>query len=89
MFFLVACLAKNSAAASYASLVNLIIPSLIKLIPNSAKIMSSSAVACLSIILRDCHNYKLIGHFTEQLKQSKSVIVRRNCIGKTINYTQT
>ena len=78
--FSVACLAKNSAPAPYASLVNLIIPSLIKLIPNSAKIMSSSAVACLSIILRDCHNYKLIGHFTEQLKQSKSVIVRRNCI---------
>ena len=76
----VASMAKNKPMGAYASMANLVIPNLIKLIPNSARIMSSSAVACLTIILRDSHNHKFIGHFTEQLRESKSVVTRRKCI---------
>ena len=57
-----------------------VIGQLIKLIPNSAKIMSTSASACLSIILRECHYGKFPPHFTEQLLISRSVAIRRKCI---------
>lgn len=76
----IASMAKYTTESSYGSLVNLLVPNLIKLIANSARIMSSSASSCLTVILRDCHNYKIISHFTEQVRESKSVITRRKCI---------
>jgi CLIP-associating protein 1/2 len=57
---------------AFGTVANLLVPNLIKLVPNSARIMSSSALACLTILLRDVPYHKLIAHFTEQCKISKS-----------------
>ena len=74
-------LARDLDVASFGPMANLgVIDQLIKLVPNSAKIMSSSASACLSIILRECHYAKFPPHFTEQLMISRSVAIRRICI---------
>ena len=74
-------LARELDASNFGPMANLgVIGQLIKLIPNSAKIMSSSASACLSIILRECHYVKFPPHFTEQCMISRSVAIRRKCI---------
>ena len=53
---------------------------LIKLIPTTIKIMSSSASSCLTIILSECHYHKIPPTFTEQVRNSKSIQIRRSCI---------
>ena len=72
-------MAQNLSTVNFGSLVNLIMPNLLKLIPNSAKIMASSAVACCHVIIRDCPYHKLVPHITEQVRDSKSVVVRKKC----------
>ena len=73
----IASMAQNLSTVNFGSLVNLIMPNLLKLISNSAKIMASSAVACIHVIIRDCPYHKLIPHITEPVRDSKSVVVRK------------
>ncbi|XP_059418284.1 CLIP-associating protein 1-like isoform X17 [Carassius carassius] len=55
-----------------------IMPTLLNLVPNSAKIMATSGVAVIRIILRQTHFPRLIPIITSNCT-SKSVAVRRRC----------
>ncbi|XP_073237164.1 CLIP-associating protein 1-A-like isoform X3 [Porites lutea] len=55
-----------------------ILPALINLIPNSAKIMATSGHACIRFILKNTHAHRLIPIITNNLT-SKSSIIRRRC----------
>ncbi|XP_056432003.1 CLIP-associating protein 1a isoform X2 [Gadus chalcogrammus] len=55
-----------------------IMPTLLNLVPNSAKIMATSGVAAIRIILRHTHYARLILIITSNCT-SKSVAVRRRC----------
>ncbi|CAG5119353.1 unnamed protein product, partial [Candidula unifasciata] len=54
----------------------LVLPSLINLIPNSAKVMSTSGVVCIRFIMQFVHTSRLIPIITGHLT-SKSNIIRR------------
>ncbi|KAG5283696.1 hypothetical protein AALO_G00044950 [Alosa alosa] len=55
-----------------------IMPTLLNLVPNSAKVMATSGVACIRLILRHTHYPRLIPIITSNCT-SKSVAVRRRC----------
>ncbi|XP_019746399.1 CLIP-associating protein 1-B-like isoform X9 [Hippocampus comes] len=55
-----------------------VMPSLLNLVPNSAKIMATSGVAAIRLILRHTHYPRLIPIITSNCI-SKSVAVRRRC----------
>ncbi|XP_067084283.1 CLIP-associating protein 1a [Osmerus mordax] len=55
-----------------------IMPTLLNLVPNSAKIMASSGVVAIRLILRQTHYPRLIPIITSNCT-SKSVAVRRRC----------
>ncbi|CAL8326737.1 unnamed protein product [Lota lota] len=55
-----------------------IMPTLLNLVPNSAKVMATSGVAAIRIILRHTHYARLILIITSNCT-SKSVAVRRRC----------
>ncbi|XP_032242653.2 CLIP-associating protein 1-A isoform X3 [Nematostella vectensis] len=56
-----------------------VLPALINLIPNSAKIMATSGIACISIILKNTHARRLVPIITSNLS-SKSSVIRRQCM---------
>ncbi|XP_058972791.2 CLIP-associating protein 1-A isoform X5 [Pocillopora verrucosa] len=55
-----------------------VLPTLINLITNSAKIMATSGHACISFILKNTHSHRLIPVITNNMT-SKSSIIRRRC----------
>nr|XP_057906742.1 CLIP-associating protein 1-B-like isoform X4 [Doryrhamphus excisus] len=55
-----------------------IMPTLLNLVPNSAKVMATSGVAAIRLILRHTHSPRLIPIITSNCT-SKSVAVRRRC----------
>ncbi|XP_062390945.1 CLIP-associating protein 1a [Sardina pilchardus] len=55
-----------------------IMPTLLNLVPNSAKVMATSGIACIRLILRHTHYPRLIPIITSNCT-SKSVAVRRRC----------
>ncbi|XP_028322051.1 CLIP-associating protein 1-A-like isoform X3 [Gouania willdenowi] len=55
-----------------------LLPTLITLVPNSAKVMATSAVALIRLILRHTHHPRLVPIITTNCT-SKSVAVRRRC----------
>lgn len=55
----------------------ILLPSLIKLIPNSAKIVSTSAIQALRFIIQSSHNSKFITIIKYQLSTSKSKEIHR------------
>ncbi|XP_059198936.1 CLIP-associating protein 1a [Centropristis striata] len=55
-----------------------LMPALLNLVPNSAKVMATSGVACIRLILRRTHYPRLIPIITSNCT-SKSVAVRRRC----------
>ncbi|XP_063069073.1 CLIP-associating protein 1a [Engraulis encrasicolus] len=55
-----------------------IMPTLLNLVPNSAKVMATSGVAAIRLILRHTHYPRLIPIITSNCS-SKSVAVRRRC----------
>lgn len=57
-----------------------VLPTLINLITNSAKIMATSGHACISFILKNTHSHRLIPVITNNMT-SKSSIIRRRCCG--------
>lgn len=61
----------------FARMAEIILPSLIRLIPNSAKIVSSSSLVALRFIIQSTHNSKLINVIRFQLSTSKSKEIHR------------
>ncbi|GLD67947.1 CLIP-associating protein 1-B-like isoform X14 [Lates japonicus] len=57
-----------------------VMPTLLNLVPNSAKVMATSGVAAIRLILRHTHYPRLIPIITSNCT-SKSVAVRRRCYG--------
>ncbi|XP_074623809.1 CLIP-associating protein 2-like isoform X7 [Acropora palmata] len=55
-----------------------VLPTLINLIPNSAKIMATSGHACICFILKNTHAHRLVPIFSNNMT-SKSSIIRRRC----------
>ncbi|XP_054909063.1 CLIP-associating protein 1a isoform X34 [Poeciliopsis prolifica] len=55
-----------------------VMPTLLNLVPNSAKVMATSGVAAIRLILRHTHYARLIPIITSNCS-SKSVAVRRRC----------
>ncbi|XP_043107655.1 CLIP-associating protein 1-B isoform X8 [Puntigrus tetrazona] len=55
-----------------------IMPALLNLVPNSAKVMATSGVAAIRLIIRHTHYHRLIPIMTSNCT-SKSVAVRRRC----------
>ena len=55
------------------------LPNLIVLLPNSAKIMASSAAVCMKILIRNCPSYRLVGPITQCIQTSKSPATRKYC----------
>ncbi|XP_059140831.1 CLIP-associating protein 1-B-like isoform X17 [Physella acuta] len=56
-----------------------VLPSLINLIPNSAKVMSTSGVVCIRFIMQFVHTNRLIPIITSNLT-SKSNVIRRSSL---------
>ncbi|XP_078377626.1 LOW QUALITY PROTEIN: CLIP-associating protein 1-like [Oculina patagonica] len=56
-----------------------VLPTLINLITNSAKIMATSGHACIRFILKNTHAHRLIPILTNNLTSKSSVIRRRCC----------
>ncbi|OQV21693.1 CLIP-associating protein 1 [Hypsibius exemplaris] len=56
-----------------------LLPTLILLIPNSAKVMSSSGLVAIRILLTNVHSQKLIPVITQECLSSKSKETRRAC----------
>ncbi|XP_019850114.1 PREDICTED: CLIP-associating protein 1-like [Amphimedon queenslandica] len=56
----------------------LMLPHLIALLPNSAKVMASSANVCVKVIIQNCPNHRLIGPVVQGF-QAKSAITRKSC----------
>ncbi|GLJ59406.1 hypothetical protein SUGI_1507300 [Cryptomeria japonica] len=61
----------------FARMAEILLPSLIKLIPNSAKIVSTSASVALRFIIQSTHNSRLIPIIKYQLSTSKSKDIHR------------
>lgn len=61
----------------FSRMAEVLLPSLIKLIPNSAKIMSTSALVALRFIIQSTHNSRLITIIKYQLSTSKSKDIHR------------
>lgn len=61
----------------FSRMAEMLLPSLIKLIPNSAKIMSTSALVALRFIIQSTHNSRLIPIIRYQLSNSKSKDIHR------------
>lgn len=61
----------------FARMAEILLPSLIKLIPNSAKIVSTSAQVALRFIIQSTHNSRLIPIIKYQLSTSKSKDIHR------------
>lgn len=61
----------------FARMAEMLLPSLIKLIPNSAKIVSTSALVALRFIIQSTHNSRLITIIKYQLSSSKSKDIHR------------
>lgn len=61
----------------FSRMAEVLLPSLIKLIPNSAKIVSTSAFVALRFIIQSTHNSKLISIIRYQLSTSKSKDIHR------------
>lgn len=61
----------------FSRMAEILLPSLIKLIPNSAKIMSTSALVALRFIIQSTHNSRLITIIKYQLSNSKSKDIHR------------
>lgn len=61
----------------FARMAEILLPSLIKLIPNSAKIVSTSALVALRFIIQSTHNSRLITIIKYQLSSSKSKDIHR------------
>lgn len=61
----------------FSRMAEILLPSLIKLIPNSAKIISTSALVALRFIIQSTHNSKLITIIKYQLSTSKSKDIHR------------
>lgn len=61
----------------FARMAEILLPSLIKLIPNSAKIVSTSALVALRFIIQSTHNSRLITVIKYQLSSSKSKDIHR------------
>ncbi|KAF5905136.1 CLIP-associating protein 1-A-like isoform X3, partial [Clarias magur] len=57
-----------------------VMPTLLNLVPNSAKVMATSGVAAIRLIIRHTHYPRLIPIITSNCT-SKSVAVRRRCYG--------
>lgn len=61
----------------FSRMAEMVLPSLIKLIPNSAKIISTSAFVALRFIIQSTHNPRLITIIKYQLSTSKSKDIHR------------
>lgn len=61
----------------FSRMAEILLPSLIKLIPNSAKIVSTSALVALRFIIQSTHNSRLITIIKYQLSTSKSKDIHR------------
>lgn len=61
----------------FSRMAEVLLPSLIKLIPNSAKIISTSALVALRFIIQSTHNSRLINIIKYQLSTSKSKEIHR------------
>lgn len=61
----------------FAKMSEMLMPSLIKLIPNSAKIISTSALVAIRFIIQSTHYSRLIPIFKYQLSTSKSKDIHR------------
>lgn len=61
----------------FARMAEILLPSLIKLIPNSAKIVSTSSLVALRFIIQSTHNSRLITIVKYQLSTSKSKEIHR------------
>lgn len=61
----------------FSRMAEILLPSLIKLIPNSAKIVSTSALVALRFIIQSTHNSRLITIIKYQLSTSKSKEIHR------------
>lgn len=61
----------------FSRMAEILLPSLIKLIPNSAKIVSTSASVALRFIIQSTHNSRLIPIIKYQLSTSKSKDIHR------------
>lgn len=61
----------------FSRMAEMLFPSLVKLIPNSAKIMSTSATVAIRFIIQSTHNSRLIPIIRYQLSNSKSKEIHR------------
>lgn len=61
----------------FSRMAEVLLPSLIKLIPNSAKIISTSALVALRFIIQSTHSSRLIAIIKYQLSTSKSKDIHR------------
>ncbi|XP_068670479.1 CLIP-associating protein 1-A-like isoform X7 [Montipora foliosa] len=56
-----------------------VLPTLINVIPNSAKVISTSGHACICFIIKNTHAHRLIPILTSNMASKSSVIRRRCC----------
>lgn len=66
-------------ADKFDRLAEAVLPSLISLLQNSAKVVSSSSLICIRFLLRHTHSPSLIPIIFNQLSSSKSKEIRRAC----------
>ncbi|KAF2345739.1 CLASP N-terminal domain, partial [Trinorchestia longiramus] len=60
-------------------LFEMVLPQLISLIPNGAKVMATSGTVCIRFLIHNVHHHKIIPILVRELTTSKSKEIRRNC----------